>query len=117
VLAAIDQAITRGESAVDEDFAFHRTIAEATDNIQFSRFLEYLGRFIIPRQSVRVAVHRAEGQRPYLELIQREHRAIYATINAGDVAGAREAMREHLVNSQGRYRRLAAEAKGKLKAG
>ena len=111
-LAAIDRAIERGESAVDEDFAFHGAIAKATGNAQFAHFLEYLGRFIIPRQSIRVAAHRAEGRRAYLEMIQREHGSIFAAIKAGDALAAREAMRRHLSNSQARYRRLAAEARG-----
>ena len=109
-LVAIDAAIGRAESAVDEDFAFHRAISAATGNPQFSHFLEYLGRFIIPRQSIRVAAHRAEGQRAYLEMIQAEHRAIAAAIQSGNPVGARQAMRRHLANSQARYRRLAEEA-------
>jgi DNA-binding FadR family transcriptional regulator len=112
-LVAIDAAIERGESAVDEDFAFHRAIAAATNNQQFWGFLDYLGRFIIPRQSIRVAIHQGEGQRVYLEMIQREHRAIFAAIEARDAAAARRAMRQHLSNSQARYRRLfEEEAKG-----
>jgi GntR family transcriptional repressor for pyruvate dehydrogenase complex len=110
-LAAIDAALDRGESAIDEDFAFHRAISAATGNPQFADFLEYLGRFIIPRQSIRVATHRPEGQRAYLETFQREHAAIAAAIAERDSAAAREAMRLHLTNSQARYRRLAAEAK------
>jgi DNA-binding FadR family transcriptional regulator len=109
-LAAIDAALKRGESAIDEDFAFHRAIAEATGNAQFPHFLEYLGRFIIPRQSIRVSAHLPEGQRAYLETFQREHAAICAAIARRDAAAARNAMREHLVNSQERYRKLAAEA-------
>src|SRR5579863_5967178 len=109
-LGAIDAALERGESAIDEDFAFHRAIAEATGNAQFTHFLEYLGRFIIPRQSIRVAAHRPEGQRAYRETFQREHAAICAAIARQDTAGARAAMRTHLGNSQARYRRLAAEA-------
>ncbi len=107
-LARIDAAIGRGEDAVAEDFAFHRAIAEATGNPQFPRFLEYLGHFIIPRQSIRVVAHRGEDQRAYLERIQGEHRAILAAIEAGGAEPARDAMRRHLVNSQDRYRRLAA---------
>lgn len=108
-LAEIDAALRRGESAIDEDFAFHRAIAGGTGNPQFLHFLEYLGRFIIPRQSIRVAAHRPEGQRAYLENSQREHVAIRDAIAASDPAAAREAMRLHLGNSQQRYRRLAAE--------
>ena len=109
-LAAIDAAVRRGQSAVDQDFAFHRAIAIATGNPQFTHFLEYLGRFIIPRQSIRVAAHQGAGQRAYLEMIQREHRAIFAAIDGGDGTAAREAMRRHLANSQARYRRLAGKA-------
>ena len=110
-LLAIDAAIERGETAVDEDFAFHRAVAATTNNLQFLGFLDYLGRFIIPRQSIRVAIHQGEGQRAYLEMIQREHRAIFAAIEAGDAAAARGAMRQHLSNSQARYRRLAEEGR------
>lgn len=111
-LAAIDAAIERGESAVDEDFAFHRAISQATGNVQFAHFLDFLGRFIIPRQSIRVAVRSDAEQRAYLKMIQGEHRAIFAAIDAADPMAAREAMRLHLANSQARYRRLAAQAKG-----
>ncbi len=110
-LAAIDAALERGKSAIDEDFAFHLAIAEATGNPQFPHFLGYLGRFIIPRQSIRVAAHLPEGQRAYLETFQREHSMICAAITRQDAAAAREAMREHLGNSQVRYRRLATEAR------
>jgi len=109
-LAAVDGALKRGEAAIAEDFAFHRAIAAATGNPQFPHFLEFLGRFIIPRQSIRVAAHRPEGQRAYLETFQREHVTICDAIMAGDATAAREAMRQHLGNSQVRYRRLAAEA-------
>jgi DNA-binding FadR family transcriptional regulator len=115
-LKAIDAALDRGESAIAEDFAFHRGIAAATGNPQFAHFLEYLGRFIIPRQSIRVAAHRPEGQRAYLETFQREHAAIAAAIAERDVDAAREAMRLHLANSQTRYRRLAAETEATGKA-
>jgi DNA-binding FadR family transcriptional regulator len=103
-LAAIDKAIARDEPAVAEDFAFHHAIAEATENPQFPRFLAYLGRFIIPRQSIRVA---SPNPRAYLETLQVEHRAIYEAIRRRDEAGARAAMRAHLDRSRARYGKLA----------
>ena len=106
---AIEGAIKRGESAVDEDFAFHRSIAEATGNAQFKRFLDYLGRFIIPRQSIRKSLPRLEDQRAYLARIQTEHLEILQSIRAGAAAAARAAMRRHLHNSRKRYQKLAAE--------
>jgi DNA-binding FadR family transcriptional regulator len=104
-LEAIDRAIERDELGVSEDFRFHRAIADATGNPQFSRFLEFLGRYIIPRQSVRIE---APGMRTYLEAIQAEHRAILEAIRARSVGNARRAMRRHLLRSRDRYRRLAA---------
>lgn len=108
-LAAIEAAIARGEAAIDEDFAFHQAIAEATGNPHFTRFLEFLGRFLIPRQSVRVGLKPGQGLRIYLQRIQREHRAIAGAIGAGDEAAARRAMRRHLHGSRRRYQRLAAK--------
>lgn len=102
-LAAMDRAIARNESAIDEDYAFHRAIAQATGNAQFPRFLEYLGRFIIPRQTVRLS-----GARAYLDAFQHEHRTIRDAIRKHDSAAARAAMRQHLLKSRERYRKLAA---------
>jgi len=105
---ALDRAIARGDSGVDQDFAFHRGIAEATENPQFVRFLEYLGRFIIPRQTVRFATGSSAERRVYLARIQKEHREIIDALHAHAPQVARTAMRRHLVNSRKRYQKLAA---------
>jgi GntR family transcriptional regulator, transcriptional repressor for pyruvate dehydrogenase complex len=110
-LKAIEAAIARGEAAIDEDFAFHQAIAQATGNPHFSRFLEFLGHLLIPRQSVRVGLKRGQHQRNYLQRIQKEHREIAKAIAAGDVTGARRAMRRHLQGSRHRYQRLTAGLK------
>jgi DNA-binding FadR family transcriptional regulator len=101
---AIDQALKRDDSAVAQDKAFHHTIAEATGNRQFPRFLEFLGNHVIPRGNVRLT---PGEQRGYLERIQLEHGRIVAGISAQDPAEARRAMREHLTRSLERYRTLA----------
>jgi DNA-binding FadR family transcriptional regulator len=111
-LKAIDRAVVRDEAAVDEDYAFHRAIADATGNPQFVRFHEFLGRFIIPRQSVRAARGRMASRRAYLEMLQDEHRAILEAIRGRSPAAARAAMRRHLENSRKRYRKLADESAG-----
>jgi GntR family transcriptional regulator, transcriptional repressor for pyruvate dehydrogenase complex len=105
----IENAIERGESAVDEDFSFHCSIADATGNAQFRHFLDYLGRFIIPRQSIRKSLPRIEDQRAYLARIQTEHLEILDSVRAKTPAAARAAMRRHLLNSRRRYQKLAAE--------
>lgn len=108
--AGIQRAIDRGETAVEEDFAFHCEIAAATGNPQFQRFLEYLGRFIIPRKTVWGNTTPVLG-RSHLAVFQGEHAQILEAIRGGDVAGARRAMQRHLLNSRHRYRKLAASAR------
>jgi DNA-binding FadR family transcriptional regulator len=110
--AAIDSAIARGETAVDEDFAFHCEIADATGNPQFRRFLEYLGRVVIPRKTV-------WGSNPpllsksRLAAFQREHAQILEAIRGHSVKRARAAMQRHLTNSRRRYQKVAASAEAK----
>jgi DNA-binding FadR family transcriptional regulator len=108
-LEAIERAADGGRSAVDEDLALHRAIAEATGNAEFPRFLQFIGRHLIPRRTVSGLPERMGGQRAYLALIQEEHRRIYKAIEARDPKAARDAMRRHLTRSLGRYRKLAAE--------
>ena len=103
------RAADGGKSAVDEDLAFHRAIAEATGNPEFARFLQFIGRHLIPRRTVSGLPERMGGERAYLALIQEEHRRIYEAIEGRDAKGAREAMRRHLTRSLERYRKLAAE--------
>jgi GntR family transcriptional regulator, transcriptional repressor for pyruvate dehydrogenase complex len=110
-LNAIEEASAVGRSAVDEDLEFHRAIAESTGNPEFPRFLQFIGRHLIPRRTVSGLPERMGGQRAYLALIQEEHRRIYQAIDSGDAKSAREAMRRHLTRSLERYRKLAAEQK------
>jgi GntR family transcriptional repressor for pyruvate dehydrogenase complex len=104
---AVEQAIERGESGVDQDFAFHCSIADATGNPKFSRFLEYLGRLIIPRQTINLTSGGVK-RIVYLKNFQKEHRVILDAIRGKAVAQARAAMRRHLHNSRKRYHKLAA---------
>ena len=110
-LEGIERAAAEGRSAVDEDLGFHRAIAEATGNPEFPRFLQFIGRHLIPRRTVSGLPARMGGERAYLALIQEEHRRIYQAIESRDARGAREAMRRHLTRSLERYRKLAAEQK------
>jgi len=108
-LEAIERARVQGRSAVDEDLAFHRAIAQATGNGEFPRFLQFIGRHLIPRRTVSGLPERMGGRRAYLAIIQEEHRRIFEAIRDRDPKAAREAMRRHLTRSLERYRRLAAE--------
>ena len=108
-LEAMDRATAQGKAAVDEDLALHRAIAEGTGNPQFPRFLQFIGRHLIPRHIVSGMPKTMGGQRAYLELLQTEHRRIVEAIRSRDAKAAREAMRRHLTRSLDRYRKLAAE--------
>jgi DNA-binding FadR family transcriptional regulator len=103
--AAIAGAIARGDNGVNEDFTFHCAIAEATGNPQFKHFLEYLGRFIIPRRTMWKGTVSA-GKRADLNTFQREHREILSAIKAHKPEVARAAMQRHLLNSRARYASL-----------
>jgi GntR family transcriptional repressor for pyruvate dehydrogenase complex len=107
-LGRIDAAIARGEAAVAADFDFHRAIAKATGNPYFQNFLDYLGHYIIPRQTLRIEQRDSGTQAAYLRKVQSEHHAIHDAIAAGDAAASRAAMRAHLDNSLERYGRLEA---------
>ena len=106
--SVFSRAISRGDRAIKEDFAFHQAIAAATQNSRFVEFLDFLGRLIIPRQSIRPFEGSSEGLRQYLTRIEREHEAIFQAIDAHSPKKAREAMRGHLVKSRERYRELAS---------
>ncbi|MBV8030457.1 MAG: FadR family transcriptional regulator [Betaproteobacteria bacterium] len=108
-LEAMDAAARGGKSAVDEDLELHRAIAEATGNPEFARFLQFIGRHLIPRRIVTGLPESMGGRSAYLEIIQEEHRRIFEAIRGRDAKAAREAMRRHLTRSLERYRRLAGE--------
>jgi len=110
-LNAIEAAVKEDRSAVDEDLGFHRAIAQATGNPEFVRFLQFIGRHLIPRRTVSGLPERMGGRQAYLALIQEEHRRIYDAIAAADPKAAREAMRRHLTRSLDRYRKLGSEQK------
>lgn len=95
----------RGERSTEADFAFHKTIARATNNPRFPEFLDLLGPGSIPRGTLQAGASDPQFS-SYLQKIIGEHREIAQAISAGDHAAAREAMRAHLIGSQQRYRTL-----------
>lgn len=107
-MGALDRAlenITKGaDFGIAADLEFHRILAGATKNSYFVRFLEFLGEFAVPRRHNGSSVSaEGGGQRDYLSLIEREHRAIRDAIAVGDSNLAAAMMRAHLVNSRNRY--------------
>jgi len=113
---AMSRAAAQGKDAIDQDLELHMAIAEATGNPQFPRFLQFVGRHLIPRRIVSGMPKTMGGQRAYLDLLQTEHLRIVAAIRDHDPKAAREAMRRHLTRSLERYRRLVDEQRRKAAA-
>ncbi len=104
-----DRAVSAGSETIAADFDFHRAIAVATNNPYHPRFLEFLGSFIIPRQTVRIGLEKPAARQRYLTRVQAEHRRICDAILARDPGAARRASRHHLTKSLSRYRKVADE--------
>ncbi len=103
--------VAKGTAAeVDLDFAFHIAIADATNNSQFTKFLEFLGQRTIPRSQIKRPDESIEDVTRREQRLNDEHRAIMEAVCNRDAEAAREAMRVHLIGSQERYRRLIALA-------
>jgi DNA-binding FadR family transcriptional regulator len=98
-----ERVLKLGEPTGKSDFAFHREIASATNNPLYVEMLDALGDRTIPcdRTSPWYSVEVLSIE--YLTKLQREHLLVLKAISAGDAAGAREAMRAHLVAAQARY--------------
>ena len=113
-LRSIEAEIEFGGNAVDADFRFHLAIFRSAHNRYFPQLLEFLGNFIIPRQTLTLA---SDSERVrYLRKIQAEHVAIYEAIRAQNTATARKAARQHLSNSLSRYQEIGSRASQRAEA-
>ena len=106
---AMAEAARRRKLATEEDRLFHTEIAAATGNPYFSVFLEFLGRYAIPRTKIQVGRGTDEERARYLAKLEAEHTAIYDAIGARDPDAARIAMRRHLQNALQRLEQLQPE--------
>jgi GntR family transcriptional regulator, transcriptional repressor for pyruvate dehydrogenase complex len=86
------------------DFAFHRAIAEATNNPFYVEMLDALGKRTIPCDVTSPWTTELVQSLDFQRSLQHEHHAILSAISAGDTDAARAAMRAHLSRSQARYR-------------
>ncbi len=108
-LKSMIAATKKQQLAVEEDRLFHREIAVASGNQYFPTFLEFLGRYIIPRSSIRIGSDTPDERALYLDRLEEEHTGIYRAIEAGDAEAARLAMRRHLRNGLERLEQLKPE--------
>jgi len=103
------------EAALDQlDFAFHRSIAEATNNGAFIEFFNLMSRSILPQPAFSKELNPALITSDYIHNTVVEHRAICEAISKGNPEEAREAMRAHLNRSHLRYRGFSDGASSPL---
>lgn len=87
-----------GSACIDEALAFHRAIAEATNNELFLEFIIFLARTI--RESIRST--RSNDGKWMMPDVLSEHAEILDAIRAGDVLKAQDAAKMHMTNSLNR---------------
>lgn len=92
------------EASVAADAAFHAAIAAATRNDYFVRFTQFLGVRLVPSRIVCLQEGGAKRHRQYARTINKDHRAIYEAIEAGNPVAAHRAARRHMEKSIERHR-------------
>jgi GntR family transcriptional regulator, transcriptional repressor for pyruvate dehydrogenase complex len=99
-LLAIDAATAEGRDGVAEDLAFHRAIADATGNPQFSLLLAFLEQYL--RQGMQISRGAPQRLIELMDVVRQEHHSIVQAIAAHDVPAARKAAAAHLLKSEWR---------------
>ncbi|HUG62232.1 MAG TPA: FadR/GntR family transcriptional regulator [Methylomirabilota bacterium] len=99
-----ERLLTQRQATGKTDFAFHRAIAEATNNPFYVEVLDALGSRTIPCDVTSPWGTESVLTLEYQSGLQREHLVILNAISAGDPDAARDGMRAHLTASQHRYR-------------
>lgn len=106
-IADFETKKNQGEDAVKEDLALHLSIAEASGNPYFARFIKYIGSGAIPSRDL-ISKYDDHANKPeYLQQLHEEHRRLAQAIEDKDEQGAREAVRQHLGNSLKRHKAIA----------
>lgn len=96
-LDRLDATVATGADGVEEDLAFHRSIAQATDNPQFERLLGFLEQY--QRDAMRVTRTNESLHGAFSRAVRREHEAIARAVMAGDAPAARRAAVRHMLNA------------------
>ncbi|MFC9158116.1 FadR/GntR family transcriptional regulator [Streptomyces bauhiniae] len=99
-LAALDTAVAADGDGVDEDLAFHRSIAESTGNPVLVQTVRYLGE--VARGGIRVTRANEARRTDFIEAVRQEHHAILTAIESHDPEAAQSAARLHLRHAASR---------------
>jgi DNA-binding FadR family transcriptional regulator len=105
-LEALDAALARQEPGSQEDFAFHRAVAAATGNANFTRLFDAFGAAMMPRQWASFDSMDAGAREEHFSRMRAEHHKLLAAIEDQDPTAAQRAMRTHLGRSYRRFEEL-----------
>ncbi len=89
------------------DAAFHMTIARATKNDYYVRFMDFLGIRLVPPRSLYLRDHPRQTHDTYVAKVHAEHEAILDSIVRMDATRARAAARRHMQESLSRHTALS----------
>jgi GntR family transcriptional regulator, transcriptional repressor for pyruvate dehydrogenase complex len=92
----LGKAFAAGQSGMDEDIAFHMAIAQATGNRFFAHTLAALSEQMTFSIRLVRELSSSRPSAPRRQAVVDEHAQILAAIDAGDIEGARRAMRDHI---------------------
>lgn len=96
-IASLDKAVRGGGDGVQEDVAFHRSIADAARNPFLLSTLQYLGRFLTG--ATRITRANEARRADFAQQVRAEHAQIVRAIEAADPAAARLAASGHMDNA------------------
>jgi len=100
-LEELDRCVRAGELGVDADEEFHVAVCMAADNQYFLAARSSMKSNILTGMRLTRNLSLTKPQER-LELVQKEHSAIYDAIAQRDSAAARDAMRVHVENARNR---------------
>jgi DNA-binding FadR family transcriptional regulator len=106
-LRRIEEAVAAGSDGVEEDARFHLSIAEATGNPYWMRFVEMFAQPI--RSAVKVTRANEARREDFSRQVLAEHEKIVSAIAAGDAELARAAAAEHMEHAARRVREADRE--------
>lgn len=96
-LQAIDAAAAAGRDGVQEDFAFHAAISNASHNPLYTSLVQFLSQFL--HAAIRVARMNEARSNEFVQQVRAEHAALAQAINDGNAEAARAAALRHMEQS------------------
>ena len=96
-LQAIDAAAAAGRDGVQEDFAFHAAISNASHNPLYTSLVQFLSQFL--HAAIRVSRVNEARSNEFVQQVRAEHAALAQAINDGNAEAARAAALRHMEQS------------------